>query len=247
MRFTIGLLGLVVGAYGVGCSKENNVSVSNSEDGVVECAAKPPTPGFIDDFECGLAGALPDWEGRTGGYFTASDDQEGNTFVDPNHPDFVWEDLRCPYSYDSDTAGCAQGKTADCGEPSTTCWGAVLGLGLTVDGSIYDAADRGYTGVRFMLRNVKGGPPQALRFAISDANTFAGSGRCTLCDDYFSINLSATSTWQEVTVRFADLQQRGFGDPQPALEPSELLNMEWAFGPGQDVQVAIDDLAFISD
>lgn len=61
------------------------------------------------------------------------------------------------------------------------------------------------------------------------------------------MELSATSTWQEVTLRFADLQQRGFGDPQPALASSELVYMEWAFGPGQDVQIAIDDLAFISD
>src|SRR5690348_16193700 len=128
-------LTLVGGLLLLGCSKENNVTVSGKGGDVVACPAKPSSPGLIDDFECGLAGKLPDWDGRTGGYFTASDDQEGNTFVDANDPDFVWEDLRCPYAFESKTAGCAQGKTAKCGDPSATCWGATYGLGLTVDGT----------------------------------------------------------------------------------------------------------------
>jgi hypothetical protein len=59
--------------------------------------------------------------------------------------------------------------------------------------------------------------------------------------------LTATSQWQEVTLHFSDLKQRGFGDPQPAVLSSELMILEWAFDPGQDVEVAFDDVAFVSD
>jgi hypothetical protein len=245
MRSMIPGLCAVAVLAALGC-KENNINVDKA-DGVIPCASKPPTPGFIDDFECGQTGKLPEWEGRNGGYFTTSDDQTGNTFLDPNDPDFSLDDLRCSYGFDGSTsAGCARGKTPAC-TPSATCWGGAYDIAITVDGSPYDAQTRGYTGVRFMLRNVKAGKPQVMRFGISDGNTLAGIGRCTECNDFFGTELTATSQWQEVTLHFAELKQLGFGDPQPALATSELMNIEWKFGPGQDIEVGFDDIAFVSD
>ena len=227
------------------CSKENNVTVNKTDDeGFADCTAKPPQLDLIDDFECGPPGALPTWDERDGGWYTQSDDQEENTFVDANDPAFDFADVRCRVGRDSDWAACANGKTAQC-DVSTDCWGAALGVSFRKDGVAYDAAARGYTGVSFDLRSISAQAPLPILLSIADDNTIPAGGKCATCFDYFSKSIESSGTWQTITIKFADLAQQGFGDPEPALDATHLQYIDWRFPPGQSVAVAIDNLMFV--
>jgi hypothetical protein len=233
----------------LGCSKTNNIdqSVHGDPDAPPECAAEPPRAGLIDAFECGPPGALPAWEGRSGGWYTQSDDQPGNTFVDANDPAFDFEALRCHVGFgDSEWAACAEGKTAKC-DLSEDCWGASIGVAMTKDGTPFDAAARGYTGVRFMMRNVMAAGPQSILLNVADNNTIPSGGICEACYDYFSKELTLTAQWQEVIVHWRDLAQTGFGDPQPAFDAATLQYFDWRIPPRSSLSLVIDDLAFVSD
>jgi hypothetical protein len=244
MRFWILLL---IGPIS-GCSKENNIS-TGAEDGLTECGGAPTSPGLIDDFECGEPGFAPPWEGRTGGWFTVSDGAEGNTFVDENDPSFDVNALRClDFGYEGGAAGCARGKTADCGEEiSDACWGAGLAFSFMGDGTRYDAASREYTGVRFLWRQIGASGTLPVRLNVADVNTHPAGGVCSTCLDFFGADLTVGSTWTEVTLRWGDLAQLGWGDPRPEVAASAIQYVEWRFAPGLDVNLYIDDFAFISD
>jgi hypothetical protein len=233
---------------GVGCSKENKVSVTDDGSPYEECPAEPPLASDIDHFECGDPPGLPHWENRDGTWFTTSDGANGNTFLDANDVGYDGTKLRCAGGYQSDHAACANGRTGDCA-PSSACYGATLSLMLKADGTPYNAAALGYTGLRFMVRN-PGADADSLkqvRVAVADVNTHPSGGRCTACFDFFGTMIPVTTLWTLAVLHWRDMTQDGFGDPVTALDPTGVFLIEFQIDPRTSSSLMVDDLGFVND
>jgi hypothetical protein len=54
-----------------------------------------------------------------------------------------------------------------------------------------------------------------------------------------------TTEWAEYKIPFSEMtQEKGWGEIQKALVTGKLINLNWAFKPGQLFDLWIDDIAF---
>jgi hypothetical protein len=73
--------------------------------------------------------------------------------------------------------------------------------------------------------------------------TNSGGGSCTICSDHYGTEIPLTSQWQQVSVPFSSLKQRGWGRPllaQPDLE--HVTSLQLGFGGGVVFDLWIDDV-----
>lgn len=111
-------------------------------------------------------------------------------------------------------------------------WGAGIGVALNASSDcasgLYDAS--AYSGVTFTISGVV--QSGYFRFNISTAATLSSEygGSCSspsICNDYYGVDLTVTSTPQTVTYYFSQLQQMGWGTAV-SWDPRQILNMTWA-------------------
>jgi endoglucanase len=171
-------------------------------------------------------------EGR-GGYWFSFQDSEGSQ-IDPPSGSFK---MGAP-GHDSPRAARMRGHMASSGKSIY----AGMGFSLADPNGPYDASK--YDGVTFWAKG-----PGRVRFEMPDVHTAPAGGVCSDCYNDFGVVLALESVWKKYTIRFDWLAQRpNWGDPFPALEPRQVIAMEWEFdGAGRDFDISIDDVAFICE
>jgi hypothetical protein len=173
------------------------------------CAAIDPM-NLISDFETGKADVNAA-AGRDGSWFLYSDGTGMQTPVKVlNTPLPAEAGGACGSAYAFHTTG-----------TGFTVWGAGIGTDLApkvgmARGS-YDLS--AYSGVALQAKAAATTP---LRISISDANTAPEGMVCkdttdaadhTRCGDYFGTEVTLTTEFQDFTIKFSDLKQRGYGLP----------------------------------
>lgn len=130
-------------------------------------------------------------------------------------------------------------------------WGSGVGVDLNNTGSgqndkdVYDAAERGYTGLTFWARAES---TLMISLVLPDGDTDAAGKICTTCDHHYFKAFQIGTSWTRYTVSFAD----DFKEPEPGtlpkpgpFDPSRLVSVQFRIGPGANYSLWIDDVAFV--
>ncbi len=128
-------------------------------------------------------------------------------------------------------------------------WGAGVRVGL---GAPYDAAGHGAIGIQFSAK-VGSGSTGNVRVSFPDPDTDPRGGLCDPnstgakgCYDHFSQRVLLTPSWSQVTIRFSNLTQDGWGYIPPAFTPSAIYEIQFNVDQGSTFDVWVDNLEFIS-
>ena len=169
--------------------------------------------GLISDFETGKAEVLMT-AGRDGSWFLYSD---GTGMQTPmkivNTPLVAEAGGACGSAYAFHTTG-----------TGFTVWGAGIGTDFAAKtGMLRTAYDLGaYSGIALRAKAAATVP---LRVSISDSNTAPEGMLCVdttdatnkaRCGDYFGAEVTLGTEFQDFTIKFADMKQRGWGLPVAA-------------------------------
>lgn len=134
-----------------------------------------------------------------------------------------------------------------------TVWGADVSVGMTEDGPQGPFMNAGeFAGIRFWARlgEMNQSP---VRFQIQDRQTQPAGGVCDLtpdseerCYNGFGTSLEALGRdWRLYELSFSGLVQReGWGHRGNSVDATGIRNVEWAFEPGLDFDLWIDDVSF---
>ena len=189
----------------------------------------PPEEWLIDDFEDG-DGWIAELDGRTGPWFVFNDGTGSQT---PSG------------TFAPATPGRSSNYAARTTGSGFTSWGAGIGFELNGDGSTKDVYDAGHTlGVTFWARAESA---VNVRFGVADVNTDPEGGVCSNCFDHFGIDIGLTTSWQQYTFTWGQLQQQGWGDQFGVIDPTQLYVMQFQVGPNVSFDVWLDDIAFVMD
>ena len=182
-------------------------------------AGSPPSTGscpsvdmmtLISDFETGKAEVIAT-AGRDSSWFLYSDGTGTQTPVKiANTPLAAEAGGACGSAFAFHTTG-----------TGFTIWGAGVGTDFAPKTAMartpYDLSP--YSGVAFRAKAAATTP---LRVSISDTNTAPEGMKCVdttdatnaaRCGDYFGAEVTLSAEFQDFTIKFADLKQRGFGLP----------------------------------
>jgi len=130
------------------------------------------------------------------------------------------------------------GKRSDWG----VNWTAVLKKGSGNQAASIDAS--GYSGVSFWAAVGPGSvTPFELPVGVTTLDVAWNGGVCTKCMDFYRKRVTLSTRWQQVVLRFEDLEQSGYGLPQTPLNRAELVG--FIIWPDQPFDVWIDDVHFI--
>jgi hypothetical protein len=232
----LGLLAGVASASCVDASQRMATCPTGAGDGPAGAAAlkscssggHPSDDGLVDDFEDG-DNQLSKVGGRDGYWFT-SHDNKGSS-IGPN-----------PLKIDQGGAGTSKAMHVN-GQTSgdSGAWGALFGANFASQG-LYDASK--YAGISFKAK-VGASSTRKVRFKVGDVNTHPDGGVCKSCWNHFGKDLLLTTDWKDYQVTFAEMKQEaGWGEPRPAVTPSQLMSINWSIGTGQTFDVWIDDIQF---
>lgn len=197
-----------------GTSGSGSVSASGSGSGGASpaCGTVDPT-GLISDFETGKA-EVAMAAGRDGSWFLYNDGTgtQSPTKI-PNTPLAAETGGACDSAYAFHTTG-----------TGFTVWGAGLGTDFAPKSgearTLYDLS--AYSGIALRAKAVATTP---LRVSISDVNTAPEGLLCedttdntnpARCGDYFGAEITLGAQFQDFTIEFADMKQRGWGLPVAA-------------------------------
>jgi hypothetical protein len=122
-----------------------------------------------------------------------------------------------------------------------TDWGAGMGLELR-NQQPYDLSK--YAGVTFWARRAPR-TTATLRFSLPDTATSTRAGQCEMCENHFGTDLNLTTAFRRYSFTWQELKQEDWGDPQPALNTKEVYGLRFQFGPSEDFDFWIDDVALI--
>jgi hypothetical protein len=188
---------------------------------------------LIDDMNDGNR-FIPSINGRSGAWTVYHDETPA-----PMHPDIAQ-----PFAMEQSGDPCRMLAAHVYGGPFSV-WGAGFGFGL---GSPYNA--KGYAGIGFWARFA--GPPVSVQVAFPDKDTELAGGLCdpslnggNSCYDHYSARRSMTGQWQWYEVRFAELQQLGFGRRGQAFDPTTLFEVQFLIPQNAKFDVWIDDVVFL--
>jgi hypothetical protein len=204
--------------------------------------------GLIDNRESTAdATALPECEGRAGDWYKFHD-KAGSTsmvFLPNGDGPGAGESKRAVHGF----GACENAKRSD------SIWGAGIGFDLNNPGhdpngkKPYDAAGRGFKGVRFKARvgvsDTTRGAVRVVSVRFPDVNTDPLGGRCKACwDDYmYSINLH--SDWRTYTILWSDLVHVGTGEPERPFAADAIFSVNWRFLPSDVFDLYLDDVEFV--
>jgi hypothetical protein len=206
-----------------------------------DTGTNPPPPcmkTLIDDMEHGDGTILKNC-GRVGAWYTYND-QTAQAVQTPSMganfiPDTIPNGGRMGSLHAAHTSGMG-----------FTTWGAGMGFDVNNAGmskQTYDASM--FAGIRFWVMSQSGA--MAVRFNVADKDTDPAGGVCSpmaKCNDHFGSNLSVSSTWQQISVKFSDMKQQGWGQPANAFNPSTMYGVQFQFAPNVTFDLWVDDIEF---
>jgi hypothetical protein len=220
--------GSVSSTSGSGSGSSSSSASSSSTGGGTPAAAN-----VIDDME-DSDGAILAVEGRLGYWYTYNDTTGKQT-----------PEAMMPFTMSAPVKPRTGSKfAAETKGSGFTDYGAGMGFDLSAMGttkSAYDASK--YTGITFYAMAGTGGD-KALRVNVSDKNTATEAGTCKKCNDHFGASIALTEDWQQYTIKFSDMKQQQFGDPQPAITTTALYSIQFQTGKNVTFDVLVDDIAF---
>jgi hypothetical protein len=109
-----------------------------------------------------------------------------------------------------------------------------------------------FTGVRFDYRLPAGITVGSVRFGMSTYQTepsASGGGCAVSCNNHFGEDLTATTSWQSVTIFFQYMtQQSGWGTPA-TLDLTKVFGMQWQINnaTGANLGLQLDNVQFVLD
>ena len=256
------LFGLVltVGACATSVANEHNDAGTSEDSGTLpqqdsgttphDASTSPPidsggppptcTQPLIDDMEHTDGSILPNCN-RMGFWFTFNDATTGATQTPAAGssflPSLIPDGGRGSSTHAAHTSG-----------SGFTVWGAGMGFDLNDAGgnttkNTYDASQ--YTGFTFYVMAGAGGST-TVRFNVPTKATDPVGGICTpstKCNDHFGETLNLTNSWTQVTVKFSDLAQQGWGTPA-TFQASQMYGVELQFDPNVNFDLWVDDISF---
>jgi hypothetical protein len=166
----------------------------------------------LADFETGVADVLPQ-NNRDGSWFLYNDKSPGGTQTPVkvmNMPLVAEPGGACGSAYAFHTTG-----------TGFTVWGAGIGMDFVKKVDMLNVAHdiSAYSGIALRAKAAATTP---LRVSISDANTSPEGMLCVdtpdatnmaRCGDYFGAEVVLGPEYQDFTIKFADMKQRGWGLP----------------------------------
>ncbi|HYP74961.1 MAG TPA: hypothetical protein VER12_03360 [Polyangiaceae bacterium] len=184
---------------------------------------------LIDDFEDNDSRIAP-LEHRAG-FWSASNDNSGTQRPAPGGPLSM---TRIPGG-----RGASQFALHTSGSKFTK-WGALLAADFSPR-RCYDAS--AYAGISFFARG-RGSFNVVAKMTQIAPEEFGGS--CTHdCYDSHLAKIALSSRWQEQRVTWAELAQKGYGQPVP-FDPRSLLSLEFTVSPDQTpFDFWVDDVRFL--
>lgn len=204
-------------------------SDGGSSETAMECIVTRGGDGItlIDDLEDGDI-LLPDRDGRSGWWYTATDRTPGEHF-----PPVPWAPSEADAFAGSFAAHFSGSGFLD--------WGATLGFTLNEE-CPYDAS--AYSGITFQAR---GQGTIRVRFTtVATVPTVLVPGDCVeACWDDFATDIDLTESWEEYRISWSDLAQAGWGEPAE-FDPAELLAIVWQGGTAMSTfDLWLDEIAFV--
>jgi hypothetical protein len=189
---------------------------------------------LIDDFEAGLARIEPH-DGRTGFWYPFERyDNSKVTFAN---------------KLIDDRPGSRRAANITTGGVDT-----FGGFGADLKNKAeYDASK--YKGIEFWAKLVSDAAATTMRLTIADDTTYPGAGVCEErnaeleCFNDWSTPLSfdEDNVWKHFAIRWTDLSQEPWGSRADALHADKMYNVQFKFGPGQVVDMWIDDVSFLTE
>lgn len=211
-------------------SQSEGAGKGGGDEGGSASTAPAKRENLIDDFEDADA-AIIEQQGRVGSWYVGND---GMGMQTPRMDQPVVPSLLQPARGESRRAAHTFGGPFG-------GWGALLGTALGADA--YDLS--AYSGLRLWVRSgsISGSAAQSVRLNLPMPGTNSGGGICTVCSDHYGAEIPLTSQWQQVSVPFSSLKQRGYGRPvlaEPDLE--HVTSLQLGFGSGVAFDLWIDDV-----
>jgi hypothetical protein len=199
----------------------SGVSTGGTGSLPTSCSALIATD-VISDFEGGTAKLNP-VAGRDGSWFIFDDGTGTSTPVKiPNTPLDAEAGGACDSAYAFHTTGSGYSD-----------WGAGIGTDFVPKVAevrqTYDVSSYSAIGFR-----AKAAAPVEIRLSISDQNTAEEGGVCNptavsgdpdRCGDYFGTNVVLSTEWEDYTVPFASMTQRGWGLPAPGFDATTAYSL----------------------
>lgn len=187
--------------------------------------------GLIDDFEDGDNRGLI--TPVTGGYWY--------TYKDPSSqvsPQGTFE-VTAGGAHESTYAGRMHGQVGSQQYPYVG-----MGVSFTHPKQAFDASC--CEGVRFWGKSTGDGISD-VRLKVGDWQTDPAGGACKECFNDFGAYLTFTETWQEFTIKFADMRQEPYwGEPKAALDTSAIYQIQWQVSQnGRPFDITVDDVQLV--
>jgi hypothetical protein len=211
-------------------SQSQGAAGADAVDGGASSSVPFKRENLIDDFEDADAAIIAQ-QGRVGSWYVGND---GTGMQTPRMDQPVVPSLLQPARGESRRAAHTFGGPFG-------GWGALLGTAFGT--SAYDMS--AYSGLRLWVRSgsTSGSAAQSVRLNLPMPGTNTGGGSCTVCSDHYGIEIPLNSQWEQVSVPFSSLKQRGYGRPllaQPDLE--HVTSLQLSFGGGVAFDLWIDDV-----
>lgn len=227
------------GAAGIDSSVVSDVVSRDVTDGAVvdrvDVSTPPMCPLLIDDFEMTF-GQINDGC-RNGFWFTYNDGTVGGTQSPPSP--FMPQTQSIPRP-----PGTKAGHTVGSGYTS-----AGMGVNFNAPPSgvrrVYNAG--AYIGVTFWAVGV-GNISVALpnRDTDPDGGVCGDGGRGGCFDHFLAPVVLSSTAWQQYTVLFSQLRQKGFGYQAPFFDKTAVFGIQWGVTMGGGFDFWIDDISFIT-
>lgn len=209
------------GAPAGGSTGSAGTTGSAGSTGGGDCAAIDAND-LLSNFESGVA-HVEEVMGRDGSWFLLTD---GSGTLTPEKVEMM------PLVAEAGGA-CASAYAYHTTGSGFTGWGAGAGTDFAPKTgearTPYDLS--GYTGVAL---RAKAAASVTVRVSISDKNTAVEGGVCTdtedktdptRCEDYFGKEILLGAEWQDFTIPFAEMTQRGWGLPATAFEATQAYTL----------------------
>jgi hypothetical protein len=232
----VGGAGAALGAGGVaGGGGFGAIGGSTATGGITTCPDPAPNLEMIDDLNDGDR-FIPPINGRAGAWSSSHDDSPGaSMFPDPS----------TGFSPTKTDDACRKYAVYVAGD-GYVLWGANVWFGL---GSPYDASK--YTGITFLAK-IDSGASKTMRVAFPDKDTQPEGAICdpgvssgaTACYDHYGKQVTLSTTWEPITVRFDEVKQANWGHQGDGFDPSSIYQVLFQIPVGAKFRIWIDDVAF---
>ena len=205
-------------------------------------AGSPGGSLLIDDME-DQDGSINAVDGRDGAWYTYNDETATGTQAPAVAKDFTMKAVT-PARGDSGFAANTTGS-------GFTSWGAGMGFDLNNAGAAakpYDAS--AHSGISFYART-GAGAGKGLRGNVADKQTTVEGGICKEtatvheCFDDFGADVTITTEWKQVTLKFASMKQGGFAKAFPKLATNGLYAIHFQVDANVKFDLWIDDVSFV--